>query len=401
MPTPRGEGARGQDFYGSLPVLTDFTAITQAENFRPLPADWHVATCDVRDSTGAVQAGNYKHVNTVAAAAVTGVLNASPGRDIPFIFEGDGSTFCVPPEILDDVRAALVKTQDMAKRSFDLDLRVATVPVAKVREAGADILVARYGVSENYVQAVFAGGGLAWADRYMKDPATAALCAVDASVAPRGSHEGLECRWQDIPSRHGEPVSLIVRALDPDPAAAAALYRELIDKVRETYGAEDACHPVSKSALLMAFDSRRLDNEVGVIMADGTPWERFRYRLRTRAVVLLGMLLMKLGLKTQETDWSRYKDTLVRNSDVRKFNDVYRQILAGTAPQREALTAWLEGRYRERRLVYGIHVTDRAHMTCLVFNYSGKHLHFIDGADGGLFNAAREFKARAKSLLQA
>jgi hypothetical protein len=148
----------------------------------------------------------------------------------------------------------------------------------------------------------------------------------------------------------------------------------------------------------MAFDSRRLDNEVGVIMADGTPWQRLRYRLRTRAVLLLGWVLMKLGLKTAETDWSRYKDTLVRNSDVRKFNDVYRQILAGTAAQREALSAWLEERYRRRELVYGLHVTDRAHMTCLVFNYSGKHLHFIDGADGGLFNASRQFKERLASL---
>jgi len=386
------------DFYGSLPVLTDFTAITQPENFQPLPRDWHVATCDVRNSTLAVQAGNYKNVNTVAAAAVTGVLNAARGMEIPFIYEGDGSTFCVPPEILDDVRGALVKTQDMAKRSFGLDLRVATVPVATVREAGVDILVARYGVSEHYVQAVFAGGGLAWADRYMKDPATAELCAVAASVAPRGSHAGLECRWQDIPSRHGETVSLIVRAMSPDAAQAAAVYRELIDKVRETYGTEDVCHPVSKSGLLMAFDSRRLDNEVGVIMADGTPWERLRYRMRTRAVVLLGWFLMKFGLKTKDTDWSRYKDTLVRNSDVRKFNDVYRQILAGTAAQREALTAWLEERYARRELVYGVHVTDRAHMTCLVFNYSGKHLHFIDGADGGLFNASRQFKERLAKL---
>jgi hypothetical protein len=42
-----------------------------------------------------------------------------------------------------------------------------------------------------------------------------------------------------------------------------------------------------------------------------------------------------------------------------------------------------------------LHVTDRAHMTCLVFDYAGRHLHFIDGADGGLFLAAKAFKARA------
>ena len=34
-------------------------------------------------------------------------------------------------------------------------------------------------------------------------------------------------------------------------------------------------------------------------------------------------------------------------------------------------------------------------MTCLVFDYAGRHPHFIDGADGGLFLAAKAFKARA------
>jgi hypothetical protein len=108
---------------------------------------------------------------------------------------------------------------------------------------------------------------------------------------------------------------------------------------------------------------------------------------------------MKFGIHTGKTDWSTYKETLLRNSDVRKFNDIFRQILSGNAAQREALDAWLAGRYAKRELVYGLHVTDRAHMTCLVFNYSGRHLHFIDGADGGLFLAAKAFKERAAKLI--
>jgi len=127
-------------------------------------------------------------------------------------------------------------------------------------------------------------------------------------------------------------------------------------------------------------------------------WGRWRYRLWIRLVIVLGWLLMRFGLRTQQTDWSRYKPTLIRNSDVRKFNDVYRQLLAGTAAQRAALTAWLEERYARRELAYGLHVTDRAHMTCLVFDYSGRHLHFIDGADGGFFAASRAFKERAAAL---
>jgi len=302
--------------------------------------------------------------------------------------------FCVPPGLIEAVREALAKTRDLASRSFGLELRVATMPVASVRAAGLDILVARYSVSKNYVQAVFAGGGMAWAERYMKDPATAALCAIDPATPARGSHEGLECRWQDIPSPHGETVSLMVRAVE-----GTAVYRELIDKVREIYGSEELCHPVTLPALSMALGAKRLGNEVGVRAADESAWGRWRYLMRTRLTVILGWFLMKFAIRTEETDWSLYKQTLVQNSDVRKFNDVYRQILAGTAAQREALTAWLEERYARRELAYGLHVTDRAHMTCLVFNYSGRHLHFIDGADGGLFSAAQAFKERAARLL--
>jgi hypothetical protein len=381
-------------FYAELPELVEFGDATRRERFTPLPADWHVATCDVRDSTRAVQAGDYKQVNTVAAAAVTAVLNAAGEVEVPFVFEGDGSAFCVPPALLEDVRAALAKTRDMARASFGLELRVATVPVTRVREAGYDIQVARYRVSENYVQALFAGGGMAWAERYMKDPATAGLCAIDAGVAPRGSHEGLECRWRDIPSPYGETVSLIVRAAGGDPR----VYRDLIAKVAEIYGSDDACHPVTLAALSMTLGARRLDNEVGVRVAERSAWGKWRYRMWIRLVVVLGWFLMKLGVRTAETDWSLYKPTLVRNSDVRKFNDLFRQILAGTAAQRAALTAWLEERYARRELAYGLHVTDRAHMTCLVFDYSGRHLHFIDGADGGLFAASRAFKERAAKL---
>jgi hypothetical protein len=274
---------------------------------------------------------------------------------------------------------------------------VAAVPVAHVREAGLDIRVARVRVSENYVQAVFAGGGMAWADRAMKDMGDRYV--VDpGKTPPRGSLEGLECRWQDIPSRHGETVSLMVRATAKDPAAAAALYRALIDKVQATYGADDVCHPITLPGLTPALGAKRLGNEVGVRAADRSAFGKWLYLMRTRWFVVLGWFLMKFGLKTEQTDWSTYKQTLVRNTDVRKFNDIYRQILAGTEEQREILTGWLEVRYRKRELVYGMHVTDRAHMTCLVFSYSARHLHFIDGADGGLFLAAKEFKERAAKL---
>jgi hypothetical protein len=386
-------------FYADLPVITDFRDVARPESFQRLPDDWHVAMSDVRDSTVAIQSGRYKNVNTVGAATITAVLNAAGGIDIPYVFEGDGSTLCVPAELLDDARAALLQTRELARRSFDLDLRVATLAAAQIREAGFQLWVARYRVSENYVQAVFAGGGMAYAERTMKDPRTSGAYAVQpGSIAPRGRFDGLECRWQDVPSPRGETVSLMVRASTRDPEGAAAVYRGVMAKLAEVYGDDDACHPISAANLSIALDARQLGNEVGARAGELDRLGRWKYLMRIRAVMLLGWFLMKFGIRTELTDWSRYKETLVRNADVRKFNDVYRQILAGTAAQRELLEAWLESRFRRGELVYGLHVTNRALMTCLVFDYAGRHLHFIDGADGGLFLAAKAFKQRLAAL---
>ena len=171
--------------------------------------------------------------------------------------------------------------------------------------------------------------------------------------------------------------------------------------MHEIYGTDEASQPVTLPALTPSRSARQLGNEVGVRAAGRGPFGKWLWLMRARWFVVLGWFLMKFGLHTEETDWSRYKETQVRNSDVRKFNDIYRQILAGRPAQREALDAWLAERYAKRELVYGLHVTDRAHMTCLVFNYSGRHLHFIDGADGGLFLAAKQFKERAAKLAAA
>jgi hypothetical protein len=386
-------------YYADLPVITDFGAVTRPGSYAALPDDWHLALCDVRNSTAAVEAGKYKNVNTLGAAAITAALNAAGELDIPFSFEGDGCVLCVPPRLLEAIRGALAKTQAVGTDAFGLDLRIATVPLERIRAAGYRVLVARYRVSEHYVQAVFAGGGIAYADALIKNPVTGREYVIErGSVAPSGSHDGLECRWQDIPSRYGETVSLMVKARDADAGRAAALYRRVLDKVREVYGGDEACHPLAVPDLAMSLGAERLGNEVGVRAAGRGALGRWLALMRTRAIVVLGWFLMKFGIRTSATDWGRYKDTLVRNSDVRKFVDVYRQILAGTAAQREALTGWLEERYGAGELVYGLHVTDRAHMTCLVFDYSGRHLHFIDGADGGLFLAARAFKERLARL---
>ena len=168
----------------------------------------------------------------------------------------------------------------------------------------------------------------------LKDPASAPRYAVvPGSVAPRGNFDGLECRWQDIPSPHGETVSVMVKALAGD---SASVYRDLIAKVREIYGSDEACHPIHPPNLRITLASRQLGNEVGVRALGRGPLGRWLYLMQARFWVLVGWCFMNFGVRTAKTDWRRYKETLVRNADVRKFSDGFRQILAGNAAQRVA-----------------------------------------------------------------
>ena len=61
-------------FYAQLPVLTEFADIGRPERYAPLPDNWHVVMCDVRDSTAAVEAGQYKNVGHALQRVCTSYL---------------------------------------------------------------------------------------------------------------------------------------------------------------------------------------------------------------------------------------------------------------------------------------------------------------------------------------
>ena len=73
-------------------------------------------------------------------------------------------------------------------------------------------------------------------------------------------------------------------------------------------------------------------------------------------------------------------------------------IISGTMEQRQQLTSYLEHLREERKIVFGIHASDSALMTCLVFNYENDHVHFLDGSDGGYALAAKDMKQQLSEL---
>lgn len=85
------------DFYERLPILTDFTSVTDPNHYHSIPDDWWIVVADVRRSTQAIEQGLYKAVNILGASVIIGVLNLAKPTAVPFVFGGDGAAVCLPP----------------------------------------------------------------------------------------------------------------------------------------------------------------------------------------------------------------------------------------------------------------------------------------------------------------
>jgi hypothetical protein len=382
-------------FYASLPVFVDFAGVAQPERYRELPDDWHVAVADVEGSTNAVRAGRYKDVNLLGASCITSVLNATRPVEIPYIFGGDGATMCVPPSQIEATRAALLATQRLARDEFQMRLRIGMVPVELIRKAGHRVEVARFRASDNYIQASFTGGGVQFAERCVKDDerGRAFRFEFDATTTA-GDFSGLECRWNSIPSPHGEVVTLLVQATTGDPARDARVYADAIQTIESVYAHAGELAPVREQDLSLTLDRRKLMSEARVQVA-GKGWLRQAlYTLWAQGQSILGRVLLAKGLTIGGIDWGKYRQDVIANTDYRKFDDVLRHVLSGTPAQRDQLAVALEQRYQKGELVYGIHHAPSALMTCFIFARNGGHVHFVDGADGGYTMAAADLKRR-------
>jgi hypothetical protein len=381
-----------EDFYASLPALDRFIDLANPVYYRAAPADWYVLITDVVNSTQAIEQGQYKDVNVLGASSIMAVLNAVAPLDIPFIFGGDGATLLVPPSALHRARQALLGVQTMAQAAFGLKLRVGIVPVAAIARQ-KPLKVAKFRLTPSYCQASFIGGGLTYATELIKADSYYQLDGLEGDNV--ANLTGLECRWQTIPSAFGHTLSLIVTALPGSGYQNEYLYQEVIQAIQGIYGDRAHYHPVNLSQLRLILNPLHLRAE-----AQARSLRVYPYLVKAYLETLLGHGLMALGVKTGDVHWGRYKQDLWAASDYQKIDDVLRMVIAGSPAQTAQLTAYLEKRSSQGQLAYGLHISDRALMTCLILNRRDRHFHLIDGADGGYALAAQHLKTQLHRLAQ-
>ena len=383
------------EFFQGIEPFDNFEDTFNPTRYRPLPPDWLVAVCDIQDSTAGIEDGKYKEINMTGASAIIAVVNALPGREIPYVFGGDGASFAIPPDAAEPVAAALMGTREMAASAFGLTLRAGIIPAADVRAAGHDIRVARYRLSDKVTIAMFDGGGLACAESMIKDQEKQERYDVTkwTSSRPSADFNGLECRWNPLKTSRGQIVTLMARATKDDDAA---VYRELFHSIRRICGVQEDYHPARQDALNLSFQSQDLRRELEVRTHGRSFFGRAVYGVKMLLGNVLGATLFRLNMKVADIEGRNYRRDLVRNSDFQKFDDTLRMVLDSSPGQTAELLEYLDLQHGRGRLFYGMHVEQEALITCLIFNRNDKHLHFIDGARGGYGAAAKAMKEQMK-----
>lgn len=389
-------------FYRNLPALSSLSEAMKGRLHADVPRDWWIVVADVAGSTRAIEAGDYKKVNTVGVACIAAVANVDRSIDLPFVFGGDGATLAVPEVLRERVECALRGAQRLARERFGLDLRVGLVRVDELADQGFWVRLAKVRLSPHVTQPALSGRGWEEAERRVKTPGATGARQVEKDGGPaQASFEGFECRWQGVPSFNGHKLSLLVAAVSADAQENLATYQRVLERIQDIYGEVAEYHPLRADRMRLTFDPRLLRHEWQVRSGRFSWWRRWAYFLRMLLQNLAGVFLFSRNIDTESVRWSRYRDELVENSDFRKFDGMLRMVMDGSDAQANQLQAHLETEYRARRLAYGMHKSREALLTCIVQSYNGNHLHFVDGSDGGYALAARELKGRLSGLLQA
>jgi hypothetical protein len=358
-----------------------------------VPDDFYVVLTDVRGSTRAIEQGRYRDVNAVGVASIVAIRNAIPDLELPYVFGGDGATLLVPESHREVCEAALRGVRRLSTTAFELELRVGIVSVRELRTAGHPVQVARFRVSRNVRLAMLRGRGIAQAERWVKDVELGPKYAVSEEGPESASFEGFECRWQPVPSRRGHVVSLIVLALDEDDGARARTYRSTIEALEDALE-EDAGHPVSLRGLRLGTLFGGYGTEARVRSGESTGPQFRAAETHARKKSLIGRALIAFGKAAGGFDGRTYRQELVENSDFRKFDEALRMVLDLSDDQLAVIEGELGRARGAGELVYGIHRAPSALITCYLRSYTGDHVHFVDGSDGGYALAARQLKAQ-------
>ncbi|MEP7163129.1 MAG: DUF3095 family protein [Ferruginibacter sp.] len=379
----------------SLPVNE---LLSTGAYFVSLPQNWHIIVADIANSTEVVKAGRHTDINLVAAGSLIAALNVARSfqTDIPYFFGGDGGIVIVPEDLVQPVLAGLKAHRINSLKNFALDIRIGSVPVSEITKAGFEINIAKVAIGPELNRSVVLGDGLKYAEtvvkqnyRYDEKQKLQDLQDFDISAL---NLQGLECRWDKIkpPTKGLEVVCLLVEATHVKDQLT--VYNNVLKKLDEFYGETGKRHPLSVNRLRLINSFKKFQHEMLLRYSK----RKIGYLVKLFFQTIIGKLYFKYNLKVNNLRAGDYLAQVIEFSDTLTIDGRINTIVSGTAENRELFLKYLAKEEQEGRLLYGHHVSAESIMTCYIENMNNKHIHFVDGADGGYTEAALELKSKFK-----
>lgn len=375
-------------FYDALTPMREPGQVFDSRHYAPVPESWYLAVSDIKGSTAAVESGQHSDVN-FAAAAMIAVLNNLCGS-IPYQFGGDGAVALVPPQHAKAARKSLAQVRRFATKEFKLDLRVGLAPLTALVSRDTEVLVGRYEPAPSSAYAVFLGNGVDLMESSVKgrgDDSLATLAMIgdadDDGEPP--DLTGLSCRWTPLRSARGKMVALVMRGPDH-----GALHMELTK-----LAGVPALNAASLESLQARWPPKGLIREAKA---------RKRNRSLSLMTLLVGLetfvayIFVKYKLRLGKFSAEQYRRDVLRGAvDFARSGENLALVFDCPTDKIEVIREYLEARCARGELYYGMHISDHAVMTCLVTSATDdKHVHFVDGGDGGYTKAATQLKTRLK-----
>jgi hypothetical protein len=166
----------------------------------------------------------------------------------------------------------------------------------------------------------------------------------------------------------------------------------------QLFGRIEEHHPLKMESSHVVFSAKKLAGEAAVVTGHRRGPKAFLYRLWIRIQILgtLTFVALHVPVRWGKKDLSQTKKENIASSDYKKYDNTLKMVLAVTKQARLRLEVELEKQRNLGRIFFGLHVTNRAMLTCLVQSRSGDEVHFVDAADGGYAFAAKQMKQQIK-----
>ena len=328
----------GVNFYKDIKSLKlPIAEVFQSNHFRDVPPEWFVIISDVKNSTGAVNAGRHNDVNLVAAGSLVVALNIANGKNIqiPFFFGGDGGTLLVPEQLLNEILVGLSLHNVNSIKNFGLELHIGSRQVKDILSAGHFIKLAKVEFGRGLNKAIVVGDGLKVAERLIKQSSK------DQRNKTEDSDElnlnGLECRWDRIkpPTEENEIVCYLIESVDP--LKQLEVYRNVLLKLDEIYGSMENRSPLSLDRLKLLLNFQKIRKEMLV------KYGKWKTNYFTTAFLktFLGKIFFRFNLSLKDFKGREYLSQLISNADTLVIDGRINTIISGKMDKRIKLLNFL------------------------------------------------------------